>query len=66
MPFTPTSAPGTVRYEELIARTHESAPALVEGDVSTDDPRWVHVDTDEGLVSIPISNVIRIDWKERR
>lgn len=31
MPFTPTSAPGTVRYEELIARTHESAPALVEG-----------------------------------
>lgn len=54
--------PAKVRYEELSGRTYTVCPGTVEGEVSTEDPHYVHVDTDKGLVSIPIRNVIRIDW----
>ena len=63
---TPTSGSATVRYEEISGRTGDVCPGTVRGDVSTDDPHWVHVDTDTSLVSIPIRNVIRIDWTEQR
>ncbi|MDL9938712.1 hypothetical protein QSJ18_18350 [Gordonia sp. ABSL1-1] len=60
-----------VRYEDIDARGR-AYPAALGGELLADPPdallprQFVHVLTDEGLTSIPITNVIRIDHVNRK